>query len=620
MAFLGLGSKTKTASAAAGVAPPSAPPTQGVVANLPVAHVRHRSVQKLASLTEQLPHHSEVLTRPGGKLEKLLADSERHDVALLDVPGSSAADMECAVVCTVNFAEGAHGYADLRRRLEKAGWRCKPPYRATRELIQKLYEDGEASSVVSTDASEMERLFNAIAASAIEMGATDIHFELRAGSCAVKYRINKRLSRQKDLSGAVANTLLRTMYQSLSDHDTRDATQYSLKELQSCAIDRHIDGQHYRFRYQCNPVSPSGADCVLRILPIGREADERPFEGFESLGYSVAQSDLIREMFADPKGVILIAGKMGSGKSTTLKHGLEYLGALRPYFKIRTIEDPPEYYIRGASQHPVIRRVNTADKEGKGESDFARTFRTILRLDADATMLGEIRDAVTAGLTVQAGQAGQKVAATVHANSAFGIIGRLRRLAVDAEDMADEKFLSGLMFQELLPVVCPHCSLSALDLFQMASSGTVRLGLTRELVEQKTDTLKRVLSYLKPHARDIRFEGPGCKECSHRGTVGLTVCAEVVVLDDDMRQAIAAGDVLGARRHWESEPGLVSGADGVRCVDHGMSKLLAGHVSAEAFEESFGFITPRLMARTFSLLTTHPELFGLPPLQADTRE
>lgn len=567
---------------------------------------KREAIIGVVRFSKDLPTYSAILSAPKGKLASVLTANERLDVVLVSMATDTVGDQFCQVICTPSFAQQAHGYADLQRRLNAIGWKTRPPVRAVRELIAALYEEGAEERATEVETSDMERLFDMIAHKAVEMVATDIHFEIRGSTCRVVLRVRKRLHALQDLSGQQAVKLLSTMFQSLSEQDARSSNSFSLKEQQFCAINRFLHGTQYRFRYQHAPVSPSGADCVLRVLRIGEQIETKKFEGFEALGYSAAQSDLIEEMFADPKGVILISGKMGSGKSTTLKYGLEFLGQLRPGAKIRTIEDPPEYYIASASQHPVARRKKENDQEGTGEEDFARTFISILRMDADATMLGEIRDPVTSRLTVQAGQAGQKVAATIHASSAFGIVHRLEELGVSKETMSAEKFLSGLIFQELLPVVCPHCSKTAAEMAQIIQDG----GKMQRHAEMRRASLKRVLTHLRPYAKDIRFEGLGCDHCDDRGTVDLTVCAEVVIPDERFRQCIATGDLLGAIRHWEGRLSEESGADGLRCIDHAMGKLLRGQISVEAYEEAFGFMTPRLLGRTLDHLSTHPKIFG----------
>ena len=146
-----------------------------------------------------------------------------------------------------------------------------------------------------------------------------------------------------------------------------------------------------------------------------------------------------------PYGLLLVTGPTGSGKTTTLYAVLSEVNT--GLDKIITIEDPVEYQLPDVLQIPV--------NEAKGLT-FARGLRSILRHDPDKIMVGEMRDAETAQIAIQAALTGHQVFATVHANNVFDVIGRLSTMGVDPYNLVSA--LNGVVAQRLLRMICPQCS------------------------------------------------------------------------------------------------------------------------------------------------------------------
>jgi len=263
-----------------------------------------------------------------------------------------------------------------------------------------------------------------------------------------------------------------------------------------------LDGRDIDLRVSVMPAI-HGEDAVIRILDRQRLADDMRGLTFETLGFDTPTIQQLRQLAHLPYGLLLVTGPTGSGKTTTLyaalteiNHGAE---------KIVTIEDPVEYQLNGIVQIPV--------NEKRGLT-FSRGLRSVLRHDPDKIMVGEIRDAETGQIAVQAALTGHLVFTSVHANSAFDVIGRMLQLGVDPFNLVAA--LNAVVAQRLVRINCPHCTHdAAVDLSGRPASERARLtGLTLRA-------------------------GRGCGACRGSGYKGRRAVAEILVLDDELRDLIA---------------------------------------------------------------------------------
>ena len=238
------------------------------------------------------------------------------------------------------------------------------------------------------------------------------------------------------------------------------------------------------FRVSIMP-SVYGEDAVIRILDKEHLSDQLAGLTLDHLGFDAAPMAIIRSLAAKPHGMLLITGPTGSGKTTTLYAAISEIndGAS----KIITIEDPVEYQVPGVLQIPV--------NERKGLS-FAKGLRSILRHDPDKIMVGEIRDPETAQIAVQAALTGHLVFSTVHANNVFDVLGRFEHMQVDPYTFVSA--LNGIVAQRLVRVFCTHCG------------------------------------------------GKACTDCRGTGFKGRRAIGECLVLDDELREMIAAREPVRA--------------------------------------------------------------------------
>jgi general secretion pathway protein E len=272
-----------------------------------------------------------------------------------------------------------------------------------------------------------------------------------------------------------------------------------------------VRGREIDFRVSIMP-SIFGEDAVLRILDKQRLADEARGLTLDSLGFGAADRAAIRRFASEPYGMLLVTGPTGSGKTTTLYAALSETS--HGHDKVITIEDPVEYQLAGVLQIPV--------NEKKGLS-FARGLRSILRHDPDRVMVGEIRDPETAQIAVQAALTGHLVFTTVHANNVFDVLGRFTHMQVDPYSFAAA--LNGIVAQRLVRLNCPHCAAPF------------------EPTAQQLEA-----SAIDPDAASaFRFmAGRGCGQCRSTGYKGRTAIAEIMLLNDELREMIVAREPIRA--------------------------------------------------------------------------
>jgi general secretion pathway protein E len=219
---------------------------------------------------------------------------------------------------------------------------------------------------------------------------------------------------------------------------------------------------------------------------------------------------ILRRLSSEPYGMLLVTGPTGSGKTTTLYAAISEIN--HGSDKLITIEDPVEYQLPGVLQIPV--------NEKKGLT-FARGLRSILRHDPDKIMVGEIRDPETAQIAVQAALTGHLVFTTVHANNVFDVIGRFMHMGVDPYSFVSA--LNGIAAQRLVRINCGHCAQEMLpDAALLAESG---------------------LSAQQVQSWRLRA-GRGCGHCRGTGFRGRKAIAEIMVLNDEIRELIVAREPI----------------------------------------------------------------------------
>jgi general secretion pathway protein E len=335
------------------------------------------------------------------------------------------------------------------------------------------------------------RLINGLISEAARTGASDIHIEPYETALIVRLRVDGVLREVLSLPQRLA-PLLVSRVKVMARLDIAER-----RLPQDGRISLSLGGKSLDVRVSTLPAR-SGERVVMRLL----DKDQANLE-LEELGMDAGVLAAFRNALREPNGIILVTGPTGSGKTTTLYAGLGVLNDASR--NILTIEDPVEYAIGGVGQTQVNAKVGLT---------FAAGLRAILRQDPDVVMVGEIRDAETAQIAVQASLTGHLVLSTVHTNDAPGAVTRLKDMGVETFLLASTLRL--ILAQRLVRRLCPAC---------------------RRAEPADTETA-RLVAVPVGHAL---YRAAGCGRCNQTGYVGRIGVYEAVRVDDRIRRLIAEG-------------------------------------------------------------------------------
>jgi len=347
-------------------------------------------------------------------------------------------------------------------------------------------DDGELLS--GDDDAPVIRLINAVLSQAVQEKVSDIHVEPYEDRVSIRFRIDGILDEVLSPKPALAPILVSRL-KVMAKLDIAEK-----RIPQDGRITVKLAGHAVDIRVSTIP-SAHGERVVLRLL------DQASGQlGLEQISMSADVRTRFEKALKKPHGIILVTGPTGSGKTTSLYAGLNYLNSRTR--NILTIEDPIEYLLTGIGQT----QVNT-----KVDMTFARGLRAILRQDPDVVMIGEIRDQETAQIAVQASLTGHLVMSTLHTNTAIGAIMRLQDMGVEPFLLSSS--LEGLMAQRLVRVLCSECK----EPYEVTESENIRLGM--------------------PIGETV-YRAVGCSNCNQSGYRGRTGIYELIIVDETLRQLI----------------------------------------------------------------------------------
>jgi len=449
----------------------------------------------LLPLAQALARHCVLLRGPQGVLTGVIADP--FDVDLQTWLATQARATPAAPLET-RLALQSDIQAYLSKQEESA--------RATDTLVATGGEgrrDGKTAAVlsfasVSEAASPAVKLVNSTLYDALKAGASDIHLESTAGGLAVKYRVDGVLDHATSVGGVEVAEHIISRLKVLAELDIAER-----RVPQDGSFRVESGGREIDLRVSIMP-SIHGEDAVIRILDKRAMIEAYGSLTLEALGFDAASLVSLRTLAQEAYGMLLVTGPTGSGKTTTLYAALTEIHNGRE--KIITIEDPVEYQLPGILQIPV--------NEKKGLT-FAKGLRSILRHDPDKIMVGEIRDRETAEIAVQSALTGHLVLTTVHANNVFDVFGRFTHMGIDP--YAFVSALNGIWAQRLVRMNCPHCA------------------------EQYTpsDAELDAVNLERHDVHDYLFmQGKGCGDCRGTGYKGRRSIAEILTLNDEIRELI----------------------------------------------------------------------------------
>jgi len=303
----------------------------------------------------------------------------------------------------------------------------------TVEVIDDEADDLEAEDGISDG--PVVRLVNSIIFQAAEDGASDIHLEPQEDALVVRFRVDGVLNiAQRIPRQFAAGVTTRVKVLAKLDIAERRKPQDGRITLGAAAAGRMLD-----IRVATLPTV-EGESVVMRLLDKSRRAPT-----LHELGFSEDMRAAFREVVSRPTGALLVTGPTGSGKSTTLYAALSEIN--KPEINVITVEDPVEYRLTGINQVQINNRAGLT---------FSSVLRSILRSDPDVVMVGEIRDAETAKISIEAALTGHFVLSTLHTNDAPGALTRLTEMGV--EPFLTSSAVSGVLAQRLARILCTHCA------------------------------------------------------------------------------------------------------------------------------------------------------------------
>ena len=359
---------------------------------------------------------------------------------------------------------------------------------------------------------------------AFEQRASDIHLEPRRETGKVRFRIDGVLHSvyEMPLAIIVAVTARIKILGRLNVAEKRKPQDGRLKT-------RTPKGLETELRLSTMPTA-FGEKLVMRVFD-----PEVLVRSFAQLGLSGKQLETWHELTAHPNGIILVTGPTGSGKTTTLYSTLKQLATEQ--VNVCTIEDPIEMIEPAFNQMQVNPGVDL---------HFADGIRSLMRQDPDIIMVGEIRDAETANMAVQASLTGHLVLSTLHTNDAPSSITRLHDLGI--QPFLTSATILGVMAQRLLRTLCPHCK-QAVD---VTADSEIAIQW-QELVQP----------WRAPVPAQV-YKAQGCEHCRHTGYQGRVGLYEIMPLSNELKKLVAADanlDVLKQQAYREGvQPLRLSGA------------------------------------------------------------
>ncbi|MEX0776595.1 MAG: GspE/PulE family protein [Phycisphaeraceae bacterium] len=392
------------------------------------------------------------------------------------------------------------------------------------ELLQTKEENLDLERMAGE--SPVIRFVNYLIFNAVKEGASDIHVEPQEKKLRIRYRIDgvlfEMMSPPQHMHAAIISRL-----KIMSNLDISER-----RLPQDGRIRAMVHGRKLDLRLSTLPTA-QGEKAVMRIL------DNRSIQvTLDQLGMDEDALLIWKRQIDSPHGIILVTGPTGSGKTTTLYASLAQMDINS--LNVSTVEDPVEYHLNGISQ------VQVHDKVGMS---FSAALRSLLRQDPDVIMVGEIRDGETARIAVQASLTGHLVLSTLHTNDAPSSITRLVNIGV--EPYLIGAAVNGVLAQRLVRRICQHCKEQAKPPEHIAEHLAMQ-GIPADRI----------------------WIGKGCDRCRNTGYSGRLGIYELLLLDDMLRDRIAASPNVTEFRRMCIERGMVTlRSDGFRKVERGLTTV-----------------------------------------------
>lgn len=499
----------------------------------------------------------------------------------------------------------------------------------------------KSSSKTSSDVAFTEEIL----LDAFRQNASDVHVESQGnGMAIVRARVNKELHLLRWITQKEAETFGSVCYGTFSgnleDKGTARGTYKSSSLLegifqrkimdQQTGVEAYIKGRMLNLAHN----HENNSDFIIRIIDKNKNNKAKRFT---EMGFSEHASKMLRKLETITSGAILTCGVTGSGKSTTqtnmVQHERDRSGGKR---KIILIEDPVEYNIDLVTQITV--GIKKEDTPEDNDFSFDNINTRNMRADPDSLGYGEIRDISTTKNMIKGALTGHLVYGTIHTSGALEVFERLHDFGASMADLCRENFLRVILFQHLLPKLCPHCSIpyrpgdptpekygelfvaklhlsndmkitaaqitacqqeakrTDSSLFRvMQRKGIINAATVKDLVEKKNmlnessdqDAFLSRLTKITEQSlypvekMNIRFRGNGCKHCLD-GQIGVAPAAEILIPDSRFLELIKAGQKTKAKLYWRTM------LNGLTAAEDCYGRIFTGHIDPRSVEEHLG--------------------------------
>jgi type IV pilus assembly protein PilB len=392
-------------------------------------------------------------------------------------------------------------------------------------------ETDEISALKETvDDAPIVKLVNLLITQAVNDRASDIHIEPQERDVRIRYRIDGVLHEVMRSPKSIQNGVLSRL-KIMADIDIAER-----RVPQDGRVGLVVGGKAIDLRVATMPTV-HGEKAVIRILD-----KSHALLNLSDLGFSDHNMERYELSFRKPYGMILVTGPTGSGKSTTLYATLNILNQIDR--NIITVEDPVEYRLGG---------VNQVQMNPKAGLTFASALRSILRSDPDIVLIGEVRDAETAQIAVQAALTGHLVLSTLHTNNAPSAVTRLTEMGI--EPFLVSSAVDCVLAQRLVRTLCEKC---------------------KEYYQPTAEALREAKVPLLPDGSIPRLYRPtGCNACGNTGYRGRMAVHEVMVMSEDIER-------MTVERKSSEDIGRVAQEQGMLTLrQDGILKVLEGRTSLE---------------------------------------
>lgn len=473
----------------------------------------------------------------------------------------------------------------------------------------------------------------------MKLKASDLHIESDGERAVIKIRVHTEILELKTMTHPEAKSLANTFYGKFTrgeDEQEKGSGDglYNHKNLLDGEFSRRFENFDMKAR-MVNIGLNYGEEfnMVLRLIDKTKANVAVPFH---SVGFSKYACEELKFLQTASKGMVLVVGATGSGKSTSIQnfilHEIERCGGNR---KIYSVEQPVEQKLAGVTQISAAQKK--PDENTKADQDFSfdNINRALMRGDPDSIFYGEIRDSITATASIKGVESGHLVYGTLHVTDAIGVFPRFETFGIDPRKICKKSFIAGIVFQKLIPKLCPKCSIkykvgdkiplrygefhaiktykfhdgSSIDMSKvldikdgLGKNESIIRALQKELVISTYDVIKMLrnlevmnedsyddsfrnrLDHLittnqtQGEEHDVRFRGDGCKDCFN-GNIGVVPAIEILKPDETFLDLIQAGRITKAENHWKSK------LRGRTATQDTYEKILSGIVDPRIVEE-----------------------------------